>query len=186
VPQAPRPRIVSDEHAPFDFGPHEEPDALSVEDRQSLRSAAWWLKTAAGVGVVYTFTCGCVNTLAFGPQVASQARTAVILFVVRLIALGVMAAGADAIENRRSRALGLTGSILALLLSSYLVLLPGAVVLDLLGIVRGPARPPGDPSIVCVSLFSAVLVAGIGLVGGVRGLIVLNKPEVIRHFRRKR
>jgi hypothetical protein len=189
MPAAPTPRATETEPsavAPFNFEEPERP-ILAGPDREALRSASNWLKAHAGVGIVHLFTCGCVNVLAFGAMISDRfVAGAVLDLLLRLVALGVIAAGADSMERRRSRGLGMTAAVLALLVSGYLMLLPGLLFLASMGLIAAsPHVAAGDSSFLCASLGMTILVSAIGFVGGIRALLILNKPEVIQSFRSK-
>jgi hypothetical protein len=179
-------RPETKEPTPFDFEEPNESESLSRPDRHALRSASNWLKAHAGIGIVHMFTCGCVNVLAFGALTGVGGELyltgAILDVLLRLVAFGVIAAGADSMERRRSRALATTAAVLAPLMGVYL-LVPAFLLLTTVG-GRGRSSLTAEETILpaCFSLLLTILVAVLGVVGGIRSLVLLNKPEVLRAF----
>jgi hypothetical protein len=169
----------------FDFTPSQDAADLSSSDLAALRSAARWLKAYAILGMVQLFTCGCLNdaVLRLGHLGDAPVIAVTLGIVLRLIALAIILAGAQSMDRVSSRGLALTASVVALLTSAYLLRIPGMIVLAAWRRGGVPFLRDG-PDPFCVSLGLTVIVAAIGLVGGIRGLMVLNRPEVIRAFRR--
>jgi hypothetical protein len=168
---------------PWTFDDRERPDPLPRTDHAALRAAADWQRTYAGLASVHVLTCGCFNLLALselaGIGIGLHVLVAILLPVV---ALFLIFSGAEAMARRRNRPLALTGSFLAVAVAASQVLLPLAVTL----VDQGGNGHFADPSFYCVSLVIALALACVGVIGGVKGLLILTKPEVVRTFASER
>jgi hypothetical protein len=141
-----------------------------------MRTAASWLRTFVVVASLQTLTCGCINNIVLVRVMDGSAGCVLMLVFVEFVALILVFSSAGAIGGRRNRALGVMGCLLTLLLS-VLQLLPCLALV--------PARR-GDPVPSVLSVSLSLVVAGIGLVGAIRGLSILNKPEVVSYYQRRR
>ena len=182
-PEPPRPE--PSEPSPFDFGSSRESEILAAEDRRAIGSAVRFLKAHAALGIVEAFTCNCVSILAFSAMASSFFAGAFGL-MLRIVLLGVIFRGAEALERRRKRGLAMTAGILALLVSGYLILVGSIGMLNLLLLLLPRRAPGGDSSFLLVSTAVTGVVAVLGLIGGIKTLVVLSNPEVSRSFRRSR
>jgi hypothetical protein len=106
--------------------------------------------------------------------------------MLRLAAFGIIAAGAESMERRRSRSLATTAAVLGLLMGGYLLLWPLMILLAAGAFRLRPGLWEDAMLLACVSLVLTLLVALFGLVGGLRALVLLNKPAVLRAFQQKR
>jgi hypothetical protein len=160
----------------FDFNEPTEADELSLKDREAMRSAASWLRGFVIFATLHLISCGCVNVLALTGGVSGSIGCFIVTFAMQLVALILVFSSAESIARRRNRGLGLAGCFLTLVLSLVHVLLP------LLALAAGPQ---GEPMFFLVSMGMAVAVAVIGTIAALRGLMILNKPEVIGYFQRR-
>jgi hypothetical protein len=183
-PTAPPPvrdRRLPYREVPFPAAPAETEhttrgEDLPLEDRETMRNAASWLRWFVVTASVQICTCGCVNVLSIVDFVEASHLCLALPFLVQAIALIVVYRGAEAIGGRRKRGLGQASCILTLLLCGVQVLLPLMALAN---------RPRPEAPFSCVSLGMAGVVVLIGMIGAMRGLLILNKPEVIRYFQHR-
>jgi hypothetical protein len=124
-------------------------------------------------------TCGCFNCLSLselaGLGVGLHMLAAFLLPVVSLV---LICSGASAMVRRRNRSLALTGCWMALTAASVQLVLPlAAIVME-----QGRGNHFADPPLYCASVVVALALGAVGFVGGVKGLTILNEPEVIQAF----
>jgi hypothetical protein len=162
--------------SPFAFDDPAAQHELSVSDREAMRTAASWLRTFVVAASMQILLCGCVNNVELVRAMDGSAPCVLMIVVVEFIALVLVFSSAGAIGGGRNRGLGVMGCVLTLLLSLF-QLLPCLVLI--------PARR-GDPVPPFMSVVVALAVSGIGLVGAIRGLSILNKPEVVSYYQRGR
>jgi hypothetical protein len=161
---------------PFSFERPTEEGELSVSDREEMRSAAWWLRMFVLADGVQMSSCGCVNLVALAQEIdGSSPFCFIVPVLLQLVALVLIFNSARAIGRFRNRGLGLMGCILTLVLS-VVQLLPCLVLLP---------RQHGEPTVFVCSLGMPLAVAVVGLIAGIRGMAILNKPEVVGYFRRR-
>jgi hypothetical protein len=190
IPPLELPNDAPPRHLPPPLRP-DPVEFLPNELRESLRAAARHLKSSAWLACAYLFTCGCINekvleaALGFDWSVEALAAVA----IVRLVMLGLIYAGAVAMERCRARRLALTSAVLVLCLSGYVLLWPLLVVYEMCSsawrVRPGSAALSevagcGAPWVVSLLAF---LVASFGLWAGVHALHQLAHPEVRRASR---
>jgi hypothetical protein len=182
------PRPTSNDPEPFDFmGDQEDPLGLPRQEREALRTAAWWLQGHAILGIGQTLACGCLDLMVFAQlfswlkQKAGPWPTAhlyvlpLTLFLLQLTGLIAVCVGAEEMKRRRKRWLGLTACVLAISLSCYKLLLASLLLVFLW-------EAEASIAFCVLALGMAGLTASFGLIGGVSGWRVLNKPEVAQSF----
>ncbi len=181
VPPVPR-RIDRDDET-FEFDDSLAGDELSLNHREALRSAARWLRWFVGVSCVQLFTCGCGNGFMLVGQFTPRHDFGegvvcfLIPFVLEIFSLVMIFKSAESTARSRKRGLAVAGCVLTLVLAGLHLLLP------LLALLVGRRQ---DETFFLVSMGMAFVVAVVGLIGAVRGLMILNEAEVVRYFQSRR
>jgi hypothetical protein len=161
------------------FDDNEPSAGLPHADHAALRSAADWQKMYASLSSMQVLTCGCFNCIALSELVGLGVGMHVLVAVLLpVLGLFFIFSGAAAMTQRRNRPLALTGSWLSLGVAASQVVLPlGAILIE-----QGRRHNYAEPPFYCVSLVIALALGVVGVVGGFKGLVILNKPEVVRAF----
>ncbi len=171
----PSPGRAEGVESPFAFEENEQ-DGLSAEGREELRNASWWLRLFGVVASIELFTCGCFNSVALMQEMRGGVVCIAVPLGVQVLGLFFIFHGAEAIRAARKRGSGLASCVLTLIFSVVqivpcLFLLPGR---------------RGEPEGLLCSLILPIVTGILGLIGAIRGLTILNKPEVVSYFQRRR
>jgi hypothetical protein len=140
-----------------------------------MQSAANVLRVFVVAGSTQMATCGCLNVGVVGSDLGSSLVCIALSFGVQVVALILISRGAEAIRKGRKRGLGVAACALTLVLA----------LLNLtLSCVAVQVELRREPFVVVASLGMALVVGVIGLIGAIRGLAILNKPEVLHYYER--
>ena len=90
--------------------------------------------------------------------------------------------GARALKLQSSFGWAVTGVAVALLMTSGLILVNVPVILSFVGIWTGPVPIMGEPCCGGLLMVPTLLVIVCGLVGGIKGVMALSKPDVRELF----
>lgn len=173
IPSRPPPSFEEDEDRPT------RPD--KDEDQRALESAAGFLKTMAFLGLAHTMPCcGCsLFLLQDDTRMLGSGMDEFVAFLcVSVAAYTFILIGARALSLQSSYALAVTGVAVALLSTAALILVNVPVVLSFLGVWKGSVPVMGQPCCGGLLIVPSLLVVVFGLVGGIKGLLALMKPDV--------
>ncbi len=160
--------------SPFAF--EEDGTELSAEDREEMRKASWWLRLFGITATIEFIACGCLNFPALLREIEGTAFCIAMPLGLQVVGLFFIFRGAEAMYSARKRSLALAACVLTLIFS-VVQLIPCLFLL--------PGRRGGPEGLMC--LLGLPIVTGLfGLIGAIRGLTILNKPEVVSYFRRYR
>ena len=157
------------------------------EDEQSLESAGRLLETMGWLGLAHTLPCcGCIGWAAadrnnFGGG-AGGMEEFVVFLCVSVAAYSVILMGARALRLQSSFGLAVTGVAVALLSTSALILVNVPVVLSFFDIWTGPVPIIRQACCGGLLIVPSLLVIAFGLIGGIKGMLVLLKPDVRERF----
>lgn len=152
------------------------------DDQRALESAAGLLKTMAFLGLVHTMPCcGCI-AFALHDRDAGAVLNGMEEFVaflcVSVAAYTFILIGARALRLQSSYAWAVTGVALALLCTAALILIHMPVVLSSIGVWNGPVPILGQPCCGWLLIVPSLLVIVFGAIGGIKGMLVLMKPDI--------
>jgi LSD1 subclass zinc finger protein len=156
-------------------------DRLPREERKRLESAAFLLKVMAGLGISRGLLfCMCCLP-AVGPDFQREFPDEILAVVsigtlVEIVALGLVYFGADDMMHQRRHHLATVACIVAIAVGTLGLIFSGVALLMTLAGSRA-----GGPA--CLWSFFSLIVAVVGLFGGVRGWAVLSEPGVREAFR---
>ena len=156
------------------------------EDQKALEAAGGFLRTMGWIGLAHTLPCcGCfayaANNNGFGPG-GSGAEDFVAFLCVSVVAYTFILIGARALKLQSSFGLAVTGVAVALLSTSGLILINVPVVLSFFDIWTGPVPVMGQPCCGGLLMVPTAIVILCGLLGGIKGLLALLRPDVRELF----
>jgi hypothetical protein len=161
--------------APFAFDEVSEAQELSQDDRDELRNVAWWLRLFVLAASAQLVTCGCASNIALAHEFDGSLACIALPIFIQLVSLFLVFTCAEATGRRRKRTLAVLGCWLTLA-HSIVQLLPCLAFL--------PSRND-EPALLVCSLGMALVVVLLGFIAAIRGLTVLNKPEVVQYFQQR-
>ena len=151
---------------------------------KALDSAGSFLRTMGWIGLAHTLPCcGCFAYSAAergGLGGPGGMEEYVFFFGVSIVAYTLILIGARALKLRSSFGWAVTGVVVALLMTSGLILINVPLILSYLGIWNGPVL--GDLCCGGLLMVPTLLVVVCGLMGGIKGVMVLSKPDMRELF----
>jgi hypothetical protein len=172
--------------------PHDvDPAALTFESEsasyQRMRvqaqvgSAAGWLALTVFMNFIMGVACMVYPTPIWGSK-SSYTMVLVATFLLVYAPLILAALGTTALYRQSSYLLAMIGAGAAFVLGVMMLLTAGALVLTLFGALASENK--GGAAFICLVLAPIAAVGSLsGLLGGIKTILVLQKPEVVAGFR---
>jgi hypothetical protein len=156
-----------------------------VASRRAVAAAAAWLKAASILGLTQLALCGCCDFAQADRHwrgSAGNAQYVIMVLFARLVALFLIWSGADSFRRRRSPTFSKFAATVAVFLGLYMLYRSLPAWLFLLAAASGRSQPGAEPVYVLYILLHAAV--GVpALVGGVKVLVLLGRPDVRELFK---
>jgi hypothetical protein len=157
------------------------------EDEKALESAGRFLKTMGWLGLAHTLPCwGCMGYVASNQGIswggASGMEEFFVFLCISVVAYTFILIGARALQLQSSFGLAVMGVAVALLSTSALILVNVPLVLSFFDIWTGPVPIMGRPDCGGLLMVPSILVIVCGMVGGIKGMLALLKPDARERF----
>ncbi len=152
---------------------------------RALGSAGSFLRTMGWIGLAHTLPCcGCYAWASSqgGGMGPGGMEEFVVFLGVSIFVYILILIGARALKLQSSFGWAVTGVAVALLMTSGLILVNVPVILSFVGIWTGPVPIMGEPCCGGLLMVPTLLVIVCGLVGGIKGVMALSKPDVRELF----